>query len=659
MRKVSLFIVLCSFITACSTNKQSSSKAPVILTIGEHKVPTEEFRYIYSKNNSKSKEAFTEKSLNEYMDLFVNFKLKVLEAERLRLDTVPSFQKELAGYRRQLAKPYLNESSVTDKLVEEAYDRLKYEVKASHVLVKVAEDASPEDSLKAYKKIQEIRTKAVSGEDFGELAVKHSDDPSAQGVNGMEGNKGALGYFTAFSMVYPFECAAFNTAPGSISQPVRTKFGYHILKVHDKRESKGEVRVSHIMVKAASGIDAKDSIAARKKIGEIHDRLLKGGDWDELCNQFSEHEPSKSQGGELQPFKLGGRLGAPVFEEVAFSLANAGDISAPVQSSFGWHVIKLKEKIGLKPYEEMKSELERKVKRDSRSELNYRALIDRLKIEDNFKEFPEVKQEALEKVDSTYLVGKWSYDKDSQLAKKTLFSINKDSYTVATFYDYMLKKRSSKVKSEDALYAVSKLYSSYVDESIYSYEEVHLSDKYVDYKMLTKEYRDGILLFQLMDEKIWSRAAKDTVGLKAFYESNISRYQWKERVKARVFVLEDESKLEALKKDVVAGLTNDELTAKYNKESALMLKIEEGEFEKGKNKVLDKLTWTKGVYESKADKAIISVMEVLPSRPKEMSEVRGMIISDYQNHLEKEWIIGLKKQKEIKISQSELKGLIK
>lgn len=658
MKKVTLFILVITVISACTSNKQSKSKIPVILEIGEHKVPTEEFRYIYAKNNSKSEKAFSKESLNEYMDLFVNFKLKVLEAERLKLDTVPSFQKELEGYRRQLAKPYMSESSLTDALVNEAYERMKYEVKASHILVKISEDASPEDTLKAYNKLLEIRNKVKSGGDFAELAVTHSDDPSAQGVNGMPGNKGALGYFTAFSMVYPFENAAFNTAKGDVSNIVRTKFGYHILKVEDKRVSKGEVRVGHIMVQAANGIDAKDSVSARKKITEIYDRLLKGGDWDELCLQFSEHEPSKSHGGEMQPFKLGGRLGSPEFEEVAFNLGKSGDISAPVKTSFGWHIIKLIEKIELKPFDELKSEIERKVKRDSRSQLNYKALIERLKVEDNFKSNPDIKKLAIAGVDFSYISGGWTFDKDSELSKKVLFTINKDNYPVASFYEFIINKKST-VKSQDLSYALSKLYDTYVNESIYNYEEVHLSDKYVDYKMLTKEYRDGILLFQLMDDKIWSRASKDTVGLKAFYEANISKYQWKERVQAKVFVLDDASKLAQLKKDVEANLTNDELTAKYNKESALMLKITEGEFEKGKNIPLDKVTWEKGVVSLDSEKAVISITEILKARPKKMSEVRGLVISDYQNHLEKEWILGLKKQKEIKINESELNSLVK
>ena len=659
MKKVSLFILLVSVIAACSSKKQSKTSAPIILEIGEHKVPTEEFRYIYAKNNSKSGEAFSEKSLNEYMELFINFKLKVLEAERLQLDTVPSFQKELSGYEKQLAKPYLNENSVTETLVKEAYERMKYEVSAAHILVKVDEEASPSDSLAAYNKILDIRKKIVAGANFGEMAIKHSDDPSAQGVNGMKGNEGDLGYFTAFSMVYPFECAAYNTKVGDVSQPIRTQFGYHILKIKDKRESKGEVRAAHIMIKAANGIDAKDSLAAYSKIKEIHERLVKGASWEELCEQFSEHEPTKTHGGELQAFKLGGRLGAPEFEEAAFALSSPGDLSAPVKSSYGWHVIKLLEKINLKPYEELKAEIERKVKRDSRSNLNYRALIERLKVEDKFEEYPAVKIAAIAKVDSTYLKGSWDFSKEDPLAKKTLFSINGNKYSVATFYEYLKNKGKAGSKGTDVKYEVTKLYDTYVDESIYSYEEVHLVDKYLDYKMLTKEYRDGILLFQLMDEKIWSRAAKDTVGLKAFYEANIGKYQWKDRVKAKIYLLDDASKMASLKKDVEAGLTNDELTAKYNKESALMLKIEEGTFEKGNKELLNTIKWQQGIQTLNDNKGIVNVTEVLTARPKEISEVRGLVISDYQNHLEKEWIIGLKKQKEIKVNQGELKKLEK
>lgn len=661
MKSLAKYLLMPLILIGCNSSKTSkTTQSPTILQIGDHKVSVSEFQYIYNKNNSKSADAYTEKSLNEYMDLFTNFKLKVLEAERLKLDTVPSFIQELEGYKKQLAKPYLSEKTFNEKLIQEAYNRLKYEVNASHILIKAAEDACPEDSLLAYNKAIEIRNKAIAGEDFGQLAIKHSDDPSAQGIEGRAGNKGELGYFTAFSMVYPFESAAFNTKVGEVSMPVRTQFGYHLIKVNDKRESKGEVRVAHIMIKAANGIDKTDSVAAKKKIDEIYTRLQNGGNWNELCTQFSEHEPTKTQNGELQAFKLGGRLGSPAFEEKAFALTSPNEISEPVKSAYGWHIIKLIEKIELKSFEESKEELEKKVKRDSRSKLSYNALIQRLKNENSITEVNEMKKYVLSKGDSSLAEGDWS-NTDNTNINKTLLSINNVPYTVNDFFQYVSKNQNKKKICSAPAFLMNSFYNKFIDETLYAYEESHLADKYLDYKMLVKEYRDGILLFQLMDDLVWNKAVKDTVGLKAYYEANKTKYQWKERATATIFAIEDPSKLEDLKKDIVNNLSNEELLTKYNKESSLMLNIEKGEFEKGQKEAIDATSWSKGLHEVVVNNKIhlVQITETKPATTKLLSEARGIIISDYQNYLEREWIESLKKENEIIVNQVELKKLVK
>lgn len=661
MKRISKYLFLGLILMGCNSSKTSKTKeSPTILKIGDQKVSVSEFKYIYNKNNSKSEDAFTESSLNEYMDLFVNFKLKVLESERLRLDTVPSFIQELDGYKKQLAKPYLSEQTFNEQLVKEAYDRLKHEVHAAHILIKVAEDACPEDSLIAYNKAIEIRKKAIAGEDFGQLAVKHSDDPSAQGIEGRAGNKGELGYFTAFSMVYPFESAAFNTPVGDISMPVRTQFGYHLIKVEDKRESKGEVRVAHIMVQAQNGLDEVDSLTAKKKIDDIYARLQSGGDWNELCNKFSEHEPSKSQNGELQPFKLGGQLGAPEFEEKAFSLKTAGEISEPVKSTYGWHIIKLIEKIKIKSFDESKAELEKKIKRDSRSKLSHNALIKRLKAENKVVEVSAMKAYVLSKGDSSLAEGNW-VNSDEKNLNNTLLTINGVPYSVKKFFTYVSKNQKRKKVCAAPDFLMNSFYNTFVNEMIYEYEESHLADKYIDYRMLVKEYHDGILLFQLMDDMVWSKAVKDTVGLKAYYEANKEKYQWKERAKATTYSLEDVTKLSALKKDIADSLTKEELITKYNKESSLMLNIENGTFEKGQNKLVDASDWTVGLHEVTVNnkKQLVLISKTTPAAAKALSEARGIIISDYQNYLEREWVESLKKEKEIVVNQVELKKLVK
>src|SRR5688572_29691197 len=310
-------------VTSCKTSKEAATQQLVLETIASTPVYTSEFQYVYNKNNANAENAYSKASIDEYLNLYTNFKLKVMEAEARGLDTTDAFRRELEGYKQQLAQPYLTEKSVTDKLVREAYDRMKKEINASHILINVNPDAEPKDTLAAYNKIADLRKRALGGEDFEKLAKEFSEDPSAKE------NGGKLGYFTALQMVYPFEDAAYKTDKGQISQPVRTRFGFHILKVNDIRDAQGEIKVSHIMVRATPNMPKADSAEAKRKVDEIYKRVQKNENWDKLASQFSEDAGSANNGGDLPWFGTGRMI--PSFEDAAFKLQKPGDISIPVQ----------------------------------------------------------------------------------------------------------------------------------------------------------------------------------------------------------------------------------------------------------------------------------------------------------------------------------------
>ena len=312
---------------ATMANSAAATTGPAVETLGTYPVPANEFAYVYRKNNSAAPDYGTRQSVNDYLDLYTNVRLKVLEAEQKGLDTTQAFKRELDGYRQQLAQPYLTEKSVTDQLVREAYDRMSQEVSASHILIRVAPDATPQDTLAAYQRIDKIRQQALAGTDFGQLARTQSEDPSAKE------NGGKLGYFTAMQMVYPFESAAYKTPVGQISAPIRTRFGYHLIKVNDKRAAQGEIKVAHLMIRMNANTAKSDSLTAKKKIDELYSRLKKSENWDKLVAQFSEDAGSAANGGELPPFGTGRMI--PSFEEVAFKLQKPGDIAAPVQTPYG------------------------------------------------------------------------------------------------------------------------------------------------------------------------------------------------------------------------------------------------------------------------------------------------------------------------------------
>ncbi|MES2387758.1 MAG: peptidylprolyl isomerase [Bacteroidota bacterium] len=750
--------------TGAAKTGKSADNGAVILTLGAVKVPSYEFAYVYKKNNEKAEDAYTDKSVREYLDLYTNFKLKVIDAVKNGLDTTTAFKKELETYRKQLAQPYMTEKSVTEKLIKEAYERMKEEVNASHILISCAPDADPKDSLAAYNKIMAIRKNVLDGSrKFEDAAKAQSEDPSAKQ------NGGSLGYFTALQMVYPFEDAAYKLPKGGVSMPVRTRFGYHIIRLNDRRPSQGQVKIAHIMVKANPEMPKEDSLAAAKKAQEIYSRLQKGEAWSALCKDFSDDAGSKEKDGELPMFGTGMMI--PVIEEAAFKLSKPGDFSAPVLSPYGWHIIKLLEKKPLDPYTELETTLKQKVNKDSRSELNSAALLARLRKENNLKEIPSVQKSAFAKGDTSLISGHWTYDEKDKANTRTMFTIGSKAYTVGDFYAFVKRTQHAR-NSTSPTYLMETAYKAYVDDELKKYEEEHLEEKYEDYRMLVKEYHEGILLFQLMDTKVWTKAMEDTTGLKEFYSKNKDKYRWSQRVNATIFNVANQKTLDDVKgmlknkpfavnepkfadvkfdknaieptKDTrskilgvanqmrankslfievvghvdpkektaiskkraqaivdslvrrgvelkritlkdyaknkpaasgkaednqrvsfnVLDTTNKALEKVMNAKEALTVQVTEGMFQKGENTTLDALPWKVGDFriENKENKDRILYVEIKAveePRAKTLDEARGLVISDYQNYLEKAWIEQLRKTYPVTVNEPEVKKLVK
>lgn len=542
-----------SGLAGCSSSKSTTSPAPaaavnngpVIETLGTVPVYTNDFLYVYRKNNPAPGATTTEgdarqaTTIPEYLDLYTNFRLKVLDAEQRGLDTTSGFRRELDGYRQQLAQPYLTEKSVTDQLVKEAYDRMKQEVNASHVLIMVGPDADPKDTLAAYERISKVRQKVTSGgQDFDMVAKEESQDPSAKQ------NNGSLGYFTAMQMVYPFENAAYKTPVGQVSPIIRTRFGYHIIKVNNMRPAQGEIKVAHLMVRASPGMPKEDSIAAKKKVDEIYARVQKGEDWKKLTSQFSEDAGSAQQGGELPAFGTGRMI--PSFEEAAFALKNPGDISKPVLTPYGWHIIKLTERKPLPTYADMEASLKSRVAKDSRSELNKAAFLKRVRRENDVKDVDATRKLVIEKADTALVSAHFTFTEDpkNKTLGMPLMTIKGQPVTVRDFYTWLKTNQRARPKGGSPQYVMGLYLDQFAEQRLTDYEKSHLEEKYPDYRMLVKEYRDGILLFQLMDEKVWSKAIEDTTGLKKFFADNKESYRWGQRLDATMLSAADKGTLD-------------------------------------------------------------------------------------------------------------------
>ncbi|MDZ7606751.1 MAG: peptidylprolyl isomerase [Cyclobacteriaceae bacterium] len=535
MRNLAWLLLTGLLAYSCALTKTGDTNNDTLMTLAGDTITAEEFIYLYEKNNFNNDSIYSENDVNTYLELFQNFKLKVRAAEAAGIDTTQAFKSEYKTYKDQLIRPYLAESRENDRLVQEAYEHMQWEIDAAHIMVSLSQDALPEDTLVAYNKIDGLLKSARSGIDFEELAFQYSEDPSAKT------NKGRLGYFTAFQMVYSFEEAAFNTPVDSISGIIRSQFGYHILKVLDKRPYSGKVKVSHIMLLKGSG--SEDFL--RNKIFEIHDQATGGADWNELCRKYSEDERTKDTGGTLPVLGLR-QINDQAFESVAFALKEPGDISDPVQSQFGWHIIRLEEKIGLENFDQLQETIKQQVSRDDRSKLSHNTVIQQLKETSHFREDSLVKQQLVMLADSTILQGKWKPAIPDSLSKSTLYFINGKPTYVSDAVDYILSNQRRRNGLTPGAY-MAELIDKSIENALIQAEEMQLISSNRDVRMLLNEYYEGILLFEIMNRVVWEHAMTDTTGLKKYYENNLDKYQWGERADAYIIETSSEEVFQKIK----------------------------------------------------------------------------------------------------------------
>lgn len=635
---------------------QQTDKNATVFTVAGQPVTVGEFEYVYTKNNVNNQADYSANSLSDYLKLYENFRLKVKEAEVLKLDTLPSLKAELEGYRKQLAKSYLTDREITDQLIQEAYNRSLKEVNAAHILVKCDENANPADTLAAYKKALDIRKRILKGEDFGKLAQDLSADPSAKT------NKGDIGYFTVFQTVYPFENGAYSTKIGELSQPIRTQYGYHIVKVLGERPAQGEIHVAHILKKIAEKATEEQKAAAKKSIDSIYDLLVnKKISFEDAVTAFSDDRTSKGKGGELAWFGVGRMI--PEFEATSFALKTDGEISKPVQTLYGWHIIKRLERKEILPFSEAKSDFKKKVERDSRSQVAKSKLIDRIKAENKFTENTVGKKAFYAAVDSNTL-SKAQFKTDSLKLKETiLFTLGGTNYTTTEFANFVektAKRRSDKNKEQ----LLNEYYDNFVNQKAVELEESQLETKKPEFAALLKEYRDGILLFELTDRKVWGYALKDTAGLEKFHEANKNKYLWEQRADVEIFNCSNEKIAAQAHKLIKKGKNAGDVQLKLNaKNPNAKVSVINGKYEKGQYDVVDNIKWEVGttpiVKQNDSSYQFIRVKAIANPEPKTLKEAKGFVVSDYQEYLEKAWLEELKNKYPIVVNEAVFQSLVK
>ncbi len=701
-----VILLLIIFISSCKTAPKSSTaeNTEPLFTIDSLNVYPDEFMYAYQKSNKNKGEI---EPIEEYLDLYIDFKLKVTEAKAKGIDTTKAYKNELNGYLEEIKKPYLTAEKVNKALVKETYNRLQQEINASHILIRVDKDANAEDTLKAYQKIKDIKNKFEAGKSFEALAREYSEDPSAKNNNGL------LGWFTAFQMVYPFESAAYQTEVGEVSPIIRTQFGYHLIKVNDKRETLGRIKIAHIMKRFPPQASAEDSIKTEKEIRKVYEKLKSGENWFSLATKESEDLSTKDNGGSL-PWFGAGRLPASL-ETVAFELEEKGEISTPVESPYGWHILKLEDKRGVGSLESMEESLSRRVQRDQRSELKEVEVIKKLKEENNFKK----NKDAYAILKSKESLSPSNFKRKE--LEMPLFSISNKEFSILDF----LNQYDSAKKIDLELEKFEK-------STLIQYEENNLESKYPEYKFLRQEYKDGLLLFEIMNQKVWSKITEDTIALKKYYEEHKNDYKTEEELKIAKIVFSDTSSIKPFKQPINGAyfpltqqieylesktLEQIKIDYKKNQKVFISLVLPQNISESDSIKLFKDLNWTfsnmevvKLIYsdENKIYLQLLSeanellaknneriesastekirtsehskwsgkkeedfkvnvdkngmiefnyVLKNYPPQQKTYNEAKAELMEDYQKHLENEWLKELKKKYSINVNESVLNKL--
>ncbi len=634
---------------------QKKNQDPVLFTVAGTPVHVSEFEYIYSKTNGE-KADFSRESLDEYLDLYIKFKLKVQKAKDMQLDTIAQLQQELSGYRRQLADSYLIDKQVTDKLVREVYDRSKEDVNISHILVTVGSNAVAEDTLQAYQKITAIEKRIRNGEDFAEVAKQESEDGSTAK------NGGYIGYLKPVfpNGFYDIETAAYRLNAGEVSEPIRSKFGYHLIKVNEKRPARGEIEAAHVLIRTQE----RASEEAKAKIDSLYDALENGAAFENVARFHSEDKRTARNGGNLGLFGI--NKYEKVFEDAAFSLKEDEEYSRPFESSVGWHIIKRISLRTLQPYNVEKRRLETMVKRDARFEEARSAMVEKIKRESALKEDEAALDNFINSLDETFFARNWRPDESKP--QGTLFSFN-DEYEVNTGafarFLYTNTRRRSSMASQGVETAVRTFYDDFLAAEALKYEETKLEEKYPDFKSLMREYEEGILLFEATKMLVWDKASQDTTGLKAFYEQSDKKYKWNERAQVSIYNVPDQYAEEVEKiRDFAQNHSPAEVLEKFNGEKRVIT-VTEQRFEKGRDKAADRIDWQVGAISRNRKDASLGITEfmkiekILPAQNKTLAEARGYIIADYQDHLEKEWVETLEKEYKVKVYKKIFEKMIR
>ncbi|MCX6253414.1 MAG: peptidylprolyl isomerase [Bacteroidia bacterium] len=648
----SLLIILIFLMPVICQAQDLNNK--VLMTVNGSKIQAGEFIRMYNKSLEPGKTL----DLDVYLQQYIVFKLKVTDAVNEGFDTTRAYRNELNGYRNQLAQNYLTDTQTREKLLRKAYQRSLTEINAWHILIALPQEASPEDTLKAWQKASDIRERITKGESFEHVARGTSDDQS------VKENGGNLGYFTVFQMIMPFEDAAYTLKKGVVSMPVRTPYGYHIIEVTDKRPSKGRIRVAHIMKAAPPGTAEKEAKQAEEEINNIYKKIQEGTPFGELAKKYSDDKVSAAKGGELNWFGSGEIISN--FSEAAFALRDTGNYTKPVRTIYGWHIIKLLDRKPPGSFEETRSFLESKINQSFLNSISKKSFVGKLKKEYKFTINQIAYNWFVENTDTLIIQGLKKYDRTNMPAGN-LYSFANQYITTKEFANY-IEKRGSMIVTDDSVIFINRSIETRASDHLINYENSVLEKKYPEFRYLMNEFHDGILLFEISGKKVWDRVNNDSLGLHRYYEDHKNSFLSRRGIEAKIYTLKlskgEKSLSSAFKKYSRKPDSGDRLSEKFNKKNDTLLIIKEGKWFESDDPEIDNIQWVTGSQSFSKDgfPSIILINKVIGPVPLKFDEVQGEMMTGYQEFLESEWIKQLKGKYDVKIDSlvlDEVRKLLK
>ena len=648
------FLGLLLVLFFCASGLAQDDK--VLFTVGDDQVTVSEFTYIYEKNN-REKALYDKESLEEYLELYSNFKLKVHQAKELGMNQAESYKAELAGYRRQLADSYVIDREVNDQMVEQLYERNKLDVHLKHILIPLKRKASSADEKLALDKLTQVNMALNAGTKFEEVAIEMSED------KGSSSNGGDVGYMTSGlpDGYVELEEAMYNTPVGSHVGPIRTDFGYHWVKVEDTRPARGRIELSHILVrkknKGQTTNDPKELIDAMYNALKINPELF-----EDVVRTSSQDEKTKNAKGYLGYIGIGQY--EKTFEDAAFSLTENGQISMPIETSTGYHIIKRISKKSPDSRDQIAAKIKDRRNTGERFNLQKVKVVKQIQEESGFQTDSDALKQFLEPLGNDFFDFNWTTPEYDEIP---LFNYADRVATIKTFGEYVKKNNKIRIRGKNRGIAetVNELYQNYIGDEAIAYVESQLEDRYLEFKNLLREYEEGILLFEITKNAVWDKASTDTAGLKRYYTLNQNKYIWEPRADISSYSIRSVD-TDLLNQIIAFAQSNspEETKKRFNTGQTELVMHQSSTVERSSDLAKGVLFKVGTMTEPDVNQGLRitrfkKVEGVYPASKKSLKESRGYVISDYQDQLEREWIADLRERYDVNINKRVLRSLIK